>query len=308
LFDTQWGLTEIKQDHMNEQLEMKACTTTVNVGRDWLKGMGDAATELGFHVSYCMTQPRIVMNSVTVPAAMHARATPDYIPHSNEHQWALGGSAVFVWGAGLLPYKDTWQTTSYRAQNKRSGVRGDPAHKIAPSILLDVSEEAPLLHALASILSGAPVAFGDCMRAPTNVSILSLLSRQDGMLLKADVPIRSVDHTWLQKVFGTPGPAAAELWSTTTEISEHMLYGVVMAAAHKAPIAPTVAQLHLPDVHSVAWRFQLADKLGQDIKVVSIAAGRALNIEAVAQRYGDDSTYTRNHSWFNQAPEWLGSI
>ena len=32
---------------MNEQLGMSACKTTVNVGRDWLKGMGEAAAELG---------------------------------------------------------------------------------------------------------------------------------------------------------------------------------------------------------------------------------------------------------------------
>ena len=55
LFDTEWGLTEIKQDHMDEQLEMEACTRSVSIGRDWLMGMGDAAAELGFHVSYCMT-------------------------------------------------------------------------------------------------------------------------------------------------------------------------------------------------------------------------------------------------------------
>ena len=186
----------------------------------------------------------------------------------------------------MLPYKDTWQTTSYQAHNRRSGVRGDPGHRIPPSILIGVSEEAPLLHAIASILSGAPVAFGDCMRATTNVSILSVLSRQYGRLLKADVPIRSVDHTWLQKVFGTPGPAAAEIWSTTTIITDRS-YGVVMAAAHEVPVAPTLTQLHLPDVHSVAWRFQLADKLGEDIQAVSITEGGALSIGAVAKEYGD---------------------
>ena len=245
--------------------------------------MGDAATELGFHVSYCMTQPRIVMNSVTIPAATHARATVDYFPHLSERNWAIGGSAVFVWGAGLLPYKDTFQTTTYRAHNHLSSVRGDPAHHIAPNVPVDVSEEAPLLHALASILSAAPVAFGDCMRAPTNMSILGVLSRQDGTLLKPDVPIRSVDHTWLQKVFGTPGPAAEELWPTSTQMGDQM-YGVVMAASHKAPIAPTLSQLHLRDVSSVSWRFNL----DQSIEAVPIANGGALSVGAVSQKYGDE--------------------
>lgn len=287
LFNTEWGLTEIKQDHMNEQLDHVACKTTVNVGRDWLKGMGEAASELGFHVSYCMTQPRIVMNSVTIPAATHARASPDYIPHSNQGQWAIGGSAVFVWGAGLLPYKDTFQTTSYRAVNRRSSVRGDPGHKVPPSILVDVSEEAPLLHALASILSGAPVAFGDCMKASTNTSILRLLARSDGTLLKADVPVRSVDHTWLHKVFGTAQFAAAELWSTGTTVG-NFTYGVVMAAKHGAAIAPTLPQLHLADVDSVSWRLNISDRLGEAIATQPIAKGGALRIEAVSEQYGDD--------------------
>ena len=89
LFDTDWGLTEIKQDHMNEQLGMDGCRTTVGVAKAWLHGMGEAAQELGFHVSYCMTIPAIVMNSVTISAATHSRATGDYIPHDNDRQWAV---------------------------------------------------------------------------------------------------------------------------------------------------------------------------------------------------------------------------
>ena len=54
--------------NMNEQLMLPACRTTVDVAREWLGGMGEAAAELGFSVSYCMTIPRIVMNSVTIAA------------------------------------------------------------------------------------------------------------------------------------------------------------------------------------------------------------------------------------------------
>ena len=273
---------------MNEQLQMAACKTTVNVGRDWLKGMGEAAAELNFHVSYCMTIPSIVVNSVTIPAATHARATPDYIPHSNDRQWAIGGSAVFLWGAGLLPYKDTFKTTDYKSKKRRGPALGDKAHHIPPGQLVDTSEQAPLLHAIASILSAAPVAFGDCMAADSNTSILSLLARQDGTLLKADVPARSVDSTWRQRVFKTDGPAGAELWSTTTTVGDNATYGVVFAAQHKAPIAPTLPQLHVPDVRSVAWRFSISDPLGASIAPAAISAGGALRIGAVAASYGDD--------------------
>ena len=45
-----WNLRAIKQDHMNEQLGMSECTSTVNVARDWLKGMGDAALQQNFSI------------------------------------------------------------------------------------------------------------------------------------------------------------------------------------------------------------------------------------------------------------------
>ena len=35
---------------MNEQLGMRDCTSTVNVARDWLKGMGDAALLQNFSI------------------------------------------------------------------------------------------------------------------------------------------------------------------------------------------------------------------------------------------------------------------
>ena len=115
------------------------------------------------------------------------------------------------------------------------------------------------------------------MRAGTNVSILGALSRLDGRLLKADVPIRSVDYTWLQRVYNTPGPAAAELWSTTTVV-KGLTYGVVMAAAHTAPIAPSLAQLHLPSVGSMSWPFRLLDTGGERIQATPIGASGLLLI------------------------------
>eukprot|EP01049_Picozoa_sp_SAG25_P004967 SAG25_NODE_326_length_9730_cov_8.520195_4_plen_148_part_00 len=61
-----------------------------------------------------------------------------------------------------------------------------------------------------------------------------------------------------------------------------------MAAAHRAAIAPTLGQLHLPEAPSVAWVFQLADQLGEHIKVASLEKGTALKVGAVSQKYSDD--------------------
>jgi hypothetical protein len=67
-------------------------------------------------------------------------------------QWAIGGPSVFLWGLGLLPYKDTWITTSATPLNRKSP---------RPPYTIDtVSERAPLLHTISAIVTGGPVAFG----------------------------------------------------------------------------------------------------------------------------------------------------
>ena len=93
---------------MNEQLGMSECTKTVNVARDWLKGMGDAALAQNFSIQYCMTLPIITMNSVSIHASTHQRLGADYLDGSNRGNWRIGEAAVFIWGVGLLPFKDTF--------------------------------------------------------------------------------------------------------------------------------------------------------------------------------------------------------
>lgn len=92
-----WNLRAIKQDHMNEQLGMPECTSTVNVARDWLKGMGDAALLQNFSIQYCMTLPIITMNSVSIHASTHQRLGADYLDGSNRGNWRIGEAAVFIW-------------------------------------------------------------------------------------------------------------------------------------------------------------------------------------------------------------------
>ena len=195
------------------------------------------------------------MNSVTIGSSTHARASHDYVPGQEIGQWAIGGPAVFLWGLGLLPYKDTWMSTSATPLNRKSP---------RPPYTIDtVSERAPLLHTVASIVAGGPVAFGDCVGGPlaknrqgsnvtSNAAMLQLLARQDGTLLKTDKPGRAVDITWLNRIFNSSGAdaARAELWTGSSNVSG-MEYGTIFAAAHSTAIMPSLPDLHLPDVDSV---------------------------------------------------------
>ena len=118
--------------------------------------------------SYCGMVPRVLMNSVQIGSSTHARASHDYVPGQEIGQWAVGGPSVFLWGLGLLPYKDTWMTTSATPLNRRA-----PVTKTIDT----VSERAPLLHTIAAIVAGGPVAFGDCVGGPLAAN------RQDPVLL-----------------------------------------------------------------------------------------------------------------------------
>ena len=166
---------------------------------------------------------------------------------------------MFLWGLGLLPYMDTWITTSATPLNRRSP---------RPPYTIDtVSERAPLLHTISAIVTGGPVAFGDCVGGSlaanrpgspvtSNAAMLHLLAREDGTLLKTDVPGRAVDITWLNRIFNSSGTdaARAELWTGSSNISG-VEYGTIFASSHSTPIAPSFPDLHLPDVDSVVWAF-----------------------------------------------------
>ena len=90
----------------------------------------------------------------------------------------------------------------------------------------------------------------------SNAAMLHLLAREDGTLLKTDVPARAVDITWLNRVFNSSDTdaARAELWTGSTHISG-IEYGTIFASSHSTPIHPSFRDLHLPDVDSMMWSF-----------------------------------------------------
>lgn len=230
----EWGLACIKQDHISEQVQMVAVHSNVTLATDWLAGQGDAAEKNGLTIQYCMTFPSVTLNSVTVAAATHQRLGADYLPEGAERNWNIGAQSLLVFSVGLLPFKDTFFSSSKEVPTS--------------SRFEGYSEKAPELHAVVSILSAGPVAPSDGVNG-SDVVLLRRLCREDGILLKPDVPGISVDATWLRRIFNdTKGPDG-ELWTTYTELvvgSDAYTWGYVFAANLKNSVELSPAELHLP--------------------------------------------------------------
>ena len=70
-------LLQIKQDHEGPGPSL---SLGIEAGKKWYKAMGDGAAAAGSYVSYCGMTPRVLMNSVSIAASTHARASHDYVP------------------------------------------------------------------------------------------------------------------------------------------------------------------------------------------------------------------------------------
>lgn len=80
-----------------------ALQQNITMGDLWLEGMATGAARSNRTVQYCMPYPNDVLAASAHPAVTNARATGDYF-HATD-QWAVGGTALFYWAIGVLPFK-----------------------------------------------------------------------------------------------------------------------------------------------------------------------------------------------------------
>ena len=204
-----FNLRAIKQDHMNEQLGLSQCTTTTNVARDWLAGMGESAKRQNFTIQYCMSLPSVTMNSATIIPSTHQRLGGDYLSGDNEKNWRIGSASIFVHAVGLLPFKDAFLSNSTQAPPTHSSEQRAGG-------FMGFVEKAPELHAASALLSAGPVSPSDGVDGHDQGLLLSLC-RADGVLLKPDKPARTIDLVWLGKLNAALDKSSGVVWTTFTE-------------------------------------------------------------------------------------------
>jgi hypothetical protein len=201
-----WGLIVYEQDWlMNQFLEMNATLTDIYLAENWMLNMNKAAKALSITIQLCGPLPSHVLQSVNMSQVTQLRASPDYQRQVyNANQWSIGYTSILYNSLGVYPFKDCfWSNSSiqYGCNSNASSCQ----------------EPNPLLHTLVAALSAGPVAPSDKMGYP-NLKILMQATRADGVLLKPDIPARTMDLA-----FSMGFKFGPTLYNLTSTYSSHII-------------------------------------------------------------------------------------
>ncbi|XP_069938089.1 uncharacterized protein [Cherax quadricarinatus] len=111
-----WGLATYEQDWLDRQyMHTSALHTNLTLGATWLDNMGKAAEERSLNIQYCMSFPRHLLHSATLPAVTQIRVSGDYFYYPD--QWRIGVSSLLAHALGLRPFKDVFWSSRENVNN-----------------------------------------------------------------------------------------------------------------------------------------------------------------------------------------------
>ena len=120
-----WGLAMYEQDWMcTEYDEVEALQTNVNARGPVAQGDGPGRRRVASTVQYYMPYPNDILSGYAHAAVTNAarRATTSRA----NHQWAVGGTALFYWALGMLRSKDGFSSTHPQVGGQTVGPETDP--------------------------------------------------------------------------------------------------------------------------------------------------------------------------------------
>lgn len=204
-----WGVETFEHDWLIECfLGVRGLRAAPGRARAWQEGLDRAAAELGLTLQWCMASPADFLQTVTLERVTSIRTSGDY-------RYLIGPAALWTWflhgnalarALGLWPFKDV-----FLSRRDGGGPRdGDPHAE---------------LEALLAALSGGPVGIGDRVGRSDRALILRTC-REDGVLLKPDVPVAALDRCWRGHAVLEPNPLVGEAHSTHPAGRWHYLVAV----------------------------------------------------------------------------------
>ncbi|HUI25643.1 MAG TPA: hypothetical protein VL403_06115 [Candidatus Kryptonia bacterium] len=246
-----WGAITYEQDWMVESfLGVRGLRERPGRARAWQENLDRAAAEHGLTLQWCMATPADFFQTVTLRRLASVRTSGDYrylFDNGLNWVWFLHTNAL-ARAFSLTPFKDVFLTHGATAISA-----GEPYAEI---------------EALLAALSTGPVAIGDEI-GRTNRELVMRTCREDGVLIKPDVPLAAIDRCFHANGFLEPAPLIGEThsrhpagrWSYVASFN---------ACRAKAPLAFRIALADLgalrPDGPALLynWRERTWTRLDRD--------------------------------------------
>jgi len=190
-----WGGITYEQDWLVESfLGVRGLREQAGRARAWQEAMDQSAREHGLTLQWCMATPADFMQTVSLRAVTSIRTSGDYrymFDNGVGWVWFLHGNAL-ARALGLNPFKDV-----FISHGKTSLSDGEPYAEI---------------EALLAAMSAGPVGIGDQVGCSVREIILRTC-REDGVLVKPDVPLAAIDRCFRTNAFFHQEPLIGETYS-----------------------------------------------------------------------------------------------
>jgi hypothetical protein len=225
-----WGAVTVEQDWMVESfLGVRGLREEPGRVRAWQQGLDAAAERRGLTLLWCMATPADFMETVRLRSLNAVRTSGDYqylYDNALNWVWFLHGNAL-ARALGLWPYKDVFLSHDATGEG-----HGEP-----------LAEAEALLAAL----SGGPVGIGDQI-GHVRREVVMRTCREDGVLVKPDLPLAVVDRCFTAHPYFSGGPLVAETWSRHP--AGDWIYVVAMNASHESKVSgePLSFRVELADL------------------------------------------------------------
>ncbi len=190
-----WGAITYEQDWMVESfLGVRGLRQVPGRARAWQEALDRAAGEQGLTLQWCMSTPADMMQTLALRHVASVRTSGDYrylFDNGLNWVWFLQTNAL-ARALGLNPYKDVFLS---------HGDGGD-----------GLGEPYAEVESLLSALSAGPVGIGDRLGRSVR-EIVMRTCREDGVLVKPDVPIAALERCFLGNAFAEHVPLIGEAYS-----------------------------------------------------------------------------------------------
>jgi hypothetical protein len=190
-----WGVATVEQDWLVEMyLGVRGLRERPGRARAWQQAMDRAAAEHGVTLLWCMATPADFLETLGLDRIVSIRTSGDYryLAGNPAHWVRFLYTNALARALGLHPFKDV-----FLSDPTGTGLDGDPYAEA---------------EALLAALSAGPVGIGDRV-GRTDPAMVLRTCREDGVLVKPDVPIAALERCMRADAYFEPEPLIGECWS-----------------------------------------------------------------------------------------------